>query len=45
MTRAVAKLVDGALVPIDMVHVIRGAPLPLSVVVSRELGGGASGTR
>jgi YidC/Oxa1 family membrane protein insertase len=35
------RTVDGKLVPIDMVHVAKGAPLPLSVVVSRELGGAA----
>ncbi len=34
-------LVDGKLVPIDMVHVFKGAPLPLAVAVSPELGGAA----
>ncbi len=33
--------VDGKLVPIDMVRVAKGAPLPLSVSVSPELGGTA----
>jgi YidC/Oxa1 family membrane protein insertase len=35
------RTVDGKLVPIDMVHVATGAPLPLSVAVSPELGGTA----
>jgi YidC/Oxa1 family membrane protein insertase len=35
------RSVDGKLVPIDMVRVAKGAPLPLSVAVSRELGGNA----
>jgi YidC/Oxa1 family membrane protein insertase len=34
--------VDGKLVPIDMVHVVKGAPLPGAVVVSPELGGNAN---
>jgi YidC/Oxa1 family membrane protein insertase len=33
--------VDGKLLPIDMVHIFKGMPLPLSVVVSPELGGGS----
>jgi YidC/Oxa1 family membrane protein insertase len=35
------RTVDGKLVPIDMVRVATGAPLPLSVSVSPELGGTA----
>ena len=31
--------VDGKLVPVDMIHVLKGMPLPLSVAVSPELGG------
>ena len=37
--------VDGKLVPIDMVRVAAGAPLPVSVVVSPELGGAADPLR
>jgi YidC/Oxa1 family membrane protein insertase len=33
--------VDGKLLPIDMVRVFKGMPLPLAVAVSPELGGGA----
>ncbi len=35
------RSVEGKLVPIDMVHVAAGAPLPLAVSVSPELGGSA----
>jgi YidC/Oxa1 family membrane protein insertase len=36
------RTVDGKLVPIDMVHVVKGAPLPGAVAVSPELGGNAN---
>jgi YidC/Oxa1 family membrane protein insertase len=33
--------VDGKLLPIDMIHVFKGMPLPMAVAVSPELGGSA----
>jgi len=35
------RTVEGKLVPIDMIHVFKGMPLPMAVAVSPELGGNA----